>query len=185
MIDTDTKLRQTGSQLAFRELFDQYHVKVLNTCFSLLHNRQDAEDVAQEVFVTVYQSLPAFRNQSSVNTWIYRIAINKSLNLVRKKKRWKFFVDFEDFFRSKQENNFKAPEGNQLEYSEEKRLLHQAIDQLPEKQRIAFILFKYEELPQKHVAEIMNCSIAAIEALIFRAKQNLQKSLHHYIKGEF
>ena len=184
MIDTDTKLQQTGSQLAFRELFDQYHVKVLNTCFGLLHNRQDAEDVAQEVFVTVYQSLPAFRNQSTVGTWIYRIAINKSLNLVRKKKRWKFFVDFEDFFRSKQ-NNIKAPGENLVEHSEEKRLLHKAIDQLPEKQRIAFILFKYEELPQKQVAEIMNCSIAAVEALIFRAKQNLQKSLHHYIKGEF
>jgi RNA polymerase sigma-70 factor, ECF subfamily len=181
------KLRQ-GNENAFRELVGNYQRMVVNTCFGLLHNTDDAEDVAQDVFIEVFRSVENFRADSKISTWLYRIAVNRSLNFIRDNKKRKWFQSFDDVVESKKEmlnqlNHQSAddPE-SELENSQRAIILHEAIDSLPENQRVAFTLNKYEDLAYKEISEVMNLSISSVESLIHRAKKNLQKKLHHCYK---
>jgi len=174
---------RNGEQQAFRQLYDLYQNKVYNTAFGFVHDTADAQDITQDVFVELYQSLATFRSDSSLNTWIYRIAVNKSLNHLRKKKSSSFFFKIRKSSEDGQKqvipeiaDNNLTPAGN-LENLELQQQLQRAIDALPEKQRTAFILDKFEDLPYKEIALVMNTSISSVESLLFRAKQNLQKSL--------
>ena len=181
------KLKQ-GNEAAFRELVDNYRQMVVNTCFGLLHNADDAEDVAQDVFIEVFRSVENFRADSKISTWLYRIAVNRSLNFIRDNKKRRWFQSFDDVVESKKEmlnqlNHQSAdnPE-SELENSQRAIILHEAIDSLPENQRVAFTLNKYEDLAYKEISEVMNLSVSSVESLIHRAKKNLQKKLHHCYK---
>ena len=169
----------------FKSLVDNYQEKVRNTCFRFVNNRDDADDIAQEVFIQVYDSLSHFRNESQLSTWIYRIAVNKSLDFIRKKKRKKRFAQLTSLFNNEDEGEeiYLPTEGNpqkDLEDKERKQILDWAINQLPDNQKIAITLSKYEGFSNKEIAEIMSLSLSAIEALIHRAKQNLHKELYKY-----
>ncbi len=176
------KLKQ-GNELAFKQLVENYRSMVVNTCFGLLHNSEDAEDVAQDVFIEVFRSVENFRADSKISTWLYRIAVNRSLNFIRDNKKRKWFQSFDDVVESKKEmlnqlNHQSAgdPE-SELENSQRAILLHEAIDSLPESQRVAFTLNKYEDLAYKEISDVMNLSVSSVESLIHRAKKNLQKKL--------
>ncbi|MGC9353624.1 MAG: RNA polymerase sigma factor [Mariniphaga sp.] len=181
------KLKQ-GNESAFKELVENYRGMVVNTCFGLLHNKDDAEDVAQDVFIEVFRSVENFRADSKISTWLYRIAVNRSLNFIRDNKKRKWFQSFDDVVESKKEIlnelNYQSVDdpGSELENSQRALLLHEAIDSLPENQRVAFTLNKYEDLAYKEISEVMNLSVSSVESLIHRAKKNLQKKLHHCYK---
>ncbi|RIH65981.1 sigma-70 family RNA polymerase sigma factor [Mariniphaga sediminis] len=181
------KLRE-GSEKAFRELVDQYQQLVVNTCFGLLHNTEDAEDVAQDVFIEVFRSVDKFRADAKISTWLYRIAVNRSLNFIRDNKRRKWFQSFDDLVEAKKKSLGELVSGNtenpefDLENSQRSLLLHEAIDALPENQRVAFTLNKYEDLAYKEIAEVMKLSVSSVESLIHRAKKNLQKKLYYCYK---
>lgn len=173
------------SQKAFEELVNQYQPLVVKTCLGFVTNYADAEDLTQEVFIEVYQSINGFRNESKVSTWIYRIAVNKSLNFVRKQKRDKMFRSIENFFTTKGDksepyeivDHTSGGADREIERSENKQLLKNAINKLPDNQRIAFILSKYQDLSYKEISEVMDVSLSSVESLLFRAKSNLQKYL--------
>lgn len=172
---------------AFKLLVEKYQEKVLNTCYRFLNNREDAEDMAQEVFVEVYQSISGFKGNSKISTWIFRIAVTKSLDALRKKKRKKRFAQIQSIFGQKEDNEqFLIPDcndpGKELENQERAAILQGAINSLSENQRIAITLNKCEGFSQKEVAEIMATSVSAVDALIQRAKKNLQKNLYNYYK---
>lgn len=175
-----------GDRQAFREILEKYHPMIINTCNGFLHNRQDAEDIAQEVFIEVFHSIKTFRHEAKLSTWIYRIAVNKSLNQVRKNKRWRWIQSIEDVItpgnhqREIVSNGFTAD--GEIESQQQKAILHSALNGLPENQRIAFTLNKYEELSYKEISEIMAVSLSSVESLIHRAKVNLQKKLLHLIE---
>ncbi len=175
-------------QGAFRALVDQYKDQVYRTSMGLLHNREDAEDISQDVFIEAYQSIRHFRGQSKISTWLYRITINKSLNLMRKNKIREGFFSLENFFRWKKDENTQVhlPEihasDQGIENTERSKILSKAISTLPENQRIAFTLHKIEELPHKEIAQVMETSVSSVESLIFRAKMNLQKKLSSFYK---
>jgi RNA polymerase sigma-70 factor (ECF subfamily) len=177
------KLKQ-GNEAAFKQLVDSYMQMVVNTCFGLLHNTEDAEDVAQDVFVEVFRSVGNFRADSKVSTWLYRIAVNRSLNFIRDNKKRRWFQSFDDVVESKKEAlnllSSTNPENPEFELENEQRalLLHEAIDSLPENQRVAFTLNKYEDLAYKEISEVMSLSVSSVESLIHRAKKNLQKKLY-------
>ncbi len=181
------KLKQ-GNEAAFRELVDSYRQMVVNTCFGLLHNTDDAEDVAQDVFIEVFRSVENFRSDSKISTWLYRIAVNRSLNFIRDNKKRKWFQSFDEVVESKKETlnqlNHQSDDDpeSELENSQRAILLHETIDSLPENQRVAFTLNKYEDLAYKEISEVMNLSVSSVESLIHRAKKNLQKKLHHCYK---
>lgn len=163
-----------GNRQDYSILIKQYQANVFRTALGLLHNREDAEEITQDVFVKVYQSLASFNGKATFSTWLYRIAVNTSLNYVRKKKRKSFWTGLTDILQvASKDKSAEAILTERSEYA----VIQRALDALPEKQRLAFVFTKYEELPQKQVAEIMNISEGAVEQLIIRAKTNLKKAL--------
>ena len=174
---------QQGNETAFKELVEKYQKQVVNTCYGIVHNYDDADDVAQEVFIEVFRSVGKFRSDSKLSTWLYRIAVNRSLNYIRDNRKRRWFKSFEETVREKNEALLtlaakpKTPEED-LENTQRAMLLHEAVDSLPENQRAAFTLNKYEDLSYKEISEVMNLSMASVESLIHRAKKNLQKKLY-------
>ena len=175
---------QEGSEPVFKQLIDDNKQLVMNTCYSFVRKMEDAEDIAQEVFIEVFRSIDKFRADSKLSTWIYRIAVNKSLNYLRDNKPRKWIQSIEETFKSKKEH----PEGIliegaghpgfDLENTQRAQLLYGAIDGLPENQKVAFMLNKYEELSYLEISKIMEVSLSSVESLIHRAKKNLQKKLY-------
>ncbi|MDB4292156.1 sigma-70 family RNA polymerase sigma factor [Maribacter sp.] len=179
-----------GTNQAYGELLDEYQQKVFNTCISFVPNVEDAEDLAQEVFVEVFNSISKFKGDSKLSTWIYRIAVNKSLEFIRKKNTKKRFGFMQSLMgndtpidRSSYFTEFNHP-GILLENKEKSEILFAAIHKLPEAQRTVYTLNKIDDLSYQEVAEITRKSIASIESLLFRAKKNLQGLLHDYYKKE-
>lgn len=143
---------------------------------------QDAEDVAQEVFVTVYEKIYQFKGDSSLSTWIYRITVRHSLDFIRKQKRRKRFAFVQSLFAGnilQPVKDFQHP-GIQLENAERAAILFKAIEKLPDTQKVAFLLHKTEGLSYAEIAEVLQTTVPAIESLLSRAKQNLKKHLTHY-----
>ncbi len=141
-----------------------------------------AEDIAQEVFVTVYRSILSFNQKSSVSTWIYRITVNKSLDHLRAAGRQKRQSLLGRMFGGDNTEALEAQPafdhpGVLLERKEQAAALFAAINTLPENQKTVFVLAHIEELPQKEVAEIMGISLKAVESLLQRAKGGLRKKL--------
>jgi RNA polymerase sigma-70 factor (ECF subfamily) len=172
----------THDRTAIHTLVDKYQKKVIKTAYYFLQNMEDAEDLSQDIFIDILDSSKRFRKTSALSTWIYRITVNRSLNLVKKNKRKKIFHSLENYFNIKPNeynptHNEPVVTESPLEENERRTILNKAIQSLPENQKIAFILSKYEELSYKEIAEIMNMSLSSIESLIHRAKLNLQKRL--------
>lgn len=179
-----------GSQKAFKELIDTYQNQVHNTCFGFVGNNEDADDLAQDVFIEVYQSLYKFKQDASLSTWIYRITVNKSLDYIKKQKRikrWGSIIKLStetDVIKDRWIGHNETPDLN-LEQKERIDILNAAIGKLPKNQRIAFTLNKYEELSYMEISKIMNNSISSVESLLHRAKNNLKITLENYYKNEF
>jgi RNA polymerase sigma-70 factor (ECF subfamily) len=184
------QITQHNDHSAFALLVDKYQKLVVNTCRGFVSNYADAEDLAQEVFIELFESLPEFRHESKLSTWIYRIAVNKSLNHIRKKKRENIFSSFASIFENsdKPQNLEIADHGisdeadRKINTTELHKTLKTAINKLPKNQKIAFILSKYQDLSYKEIAEVMDLSISSVESLLFRAKVNLQELLSNYYK---
>ena len=177
-------LLKEGDESAFKELVVTWQDMVYNTVLSIVQNEEDAEDVSQEVFVQVYQSISSFKAESKLSTWIYRIATTKALDHLRKKKRKKRFAFVQSLF-GFQENENEQPAtfihpGVILDNKEKAGVLFKALEKLPEKQKIAFTLHKIEGLSYQEIADIMQTSLSAVESLIHRAKGNLKKQLTDY-----
>jgi len=174
-----------NDEIAFQVLVGLYSKKVYNTCIGMLQNMEDAEDVSQEIFITIHLNIVKFKEESSLSTWIYRITVNKCLEFIRKKKRKKRFGIVKSIFSTDVEgvienhSDFMHP-GIQLENQERAKILFKAIDLLPENQRTAYILHKIEQLSYTEIAQILSLSLSAVESLLFRGKQNLKQHLAVY-----
>lgn len=174
-----------GQAGAFRELVELHQHRVINICYRFVHNKAEAEDLAQETFVEVHRSIGRFRGQSSLSTWIHRIAVSKSLDLVRKHSRLKHGGKLKALLRlDDNANEIPAPDSTRpdemLEQQERRRVLNEALGTLPKKQHIAFILSKYDGLSHQEIADTMDTTISSVESLIHRAKKNLQQRLRGY-----
>jgi RNA polymerase sigma-70 factor, ECF subfamily len=170
---------------SFRTLVAHYQDMIVNTCYGFVKNHMDAEDLAQEVFIEVYRSVDKFREDSKLSTWLYRIAVNKSIDFLRKQKRKSWLGSIQSMFGGEKKavvvkDKHQLNPQQTLEQNERKLVLEAAIDKLAENQRIAFILHKYEDLNYKEVAEIMDLSLSSVESLMHRAKKNLQRLLYDY-----
>lgn len=167
---------------SFEEFVNLYKDTIFNVCAGLIQNFDDADDLTQDVFVDVFNSIVDFKGESSLKTWVYRIAVNKSLELIRKRNRKKRFAHLVSIFEDKDElqiPDFEHP-GVKLENKERAAIMFKAISKLPGAQRTAFSLSKVEELSYKEISEIMKISLSSVESLLFRAKANLKKYLESY-----
>lgn len=173
-----------GDQTAFLELYQSYKARVFNTSLSYVQNHEDAEEITQDVFVEIHRSIHKFKGESKLKTWIYRITVNKSLDFTRKKKSLKrsalvFSLPDRETLHQSESVVFKHP-GIILENQENAQILFQAIDLLPDKQKMAFVLSYIENLPRQEIAQAMSSSLKAIESLLQRAKKNLRKTLDKF-----
>ena len=169
-----------GDDHAFETLVDDFKDMVYNVCLNFLGNRQEAEEVAQDVFLRVFQNSSSFRQDASLKRWIYRIAITTSLEALRtkkRKKRWSIFVSLNEKTEQDYDRIYFDHSGIENADKENADKLHQAIRQLSENQQTAFTMHHIEGLSYQEISEIMNNTISAVESLIFRAKRNLRKKL--------
>jgi RNA polymerase sigma-70 factor, ECF subfamily len=171
-----------GDRNLFGTLVEKYQAMIFRTCMGFLHNKDDADDLTQEVFILAYQSLAKFKGDSSFSTWIYRIAVNASLNKVRKSYKSFLIQRFETILGG-EKRTFEIPvpekenPENILIQEEHREWVQNALNSLSENQRTAIVLSKYDDLSQKEITEIMNITEGAVEALIQRAKANLREKL--------
>ena len=176
-----------GDDSAFKVIVSTWQNMVYNTSLGIVQNAEDAEDVAQEVFVQVYESIEQFKGDSKFSTWLYRIAITKSLDHLRKKKRKKRFAFLQSIFGNNDEEVRHQPDfhhpGISLENKEKAAILFGAIDKLPNNQKTAFTLHKLEGLSYQEVSEIMENTVSSVESLMHRAKANLRKILTDYYQN--
>jgi len=181
---------QSGNQSAYNQLIDDYQQKVFATCISFVPNKEDAEDIAQEVFIEVFNSIHKFKGDSKLSTWIYRITTNKCFEFIRKKNTKKRFAFMQSILgneipmdKTSYFTEFNHP-GIVLENKERNETLFHAINQLPEIQRVVFTLHKIDGKSYKEISEIIKKSVSSLESLMFRAKKNLQKLLENFYKNE-
>ena len=175
---------QQGTEPAFSQLVTAYQHMVFNVALGIVQQHQEAEDIAQEVFIQVHQSVKDFKGEAKLSTWLYRIAITKSLDWQRRKSRKKRFALVQNLFGLNNQVLHEVPEfqhpGILMENKEQAALLFKAINCLPNNQKIAFTLNKIEGLNYQDVADIMAVTVASVEAYLHRAKENLRKELKKY-----
>lgn len=183
----ELKLKSTK---AYSKLLDDFQQKVFSTCISFVPNKEDAEDIAQEVFVEVFNSIGKFKGDSKLSTWIYRITTNKCLEFIRKKntkKRFAFLQSITGNAIPMDKTNYFTEmnhPGILLENKELNSTLFKAINSLPESQCVIFTLHKIDGKSYQEVAEITKRSLSSVESVMFRAKKNLQRVLENYYKNE-
>lgn len=166
-----------GKVEGFNELVRRYQQRVYWIARRVLGSHQEADDAVQEAFVRAYMSLKTFRGEANFYTWLYRITTNIALNMLRKKKA-KNFIRLEDVLIPLEDTaNGPVEQLNQREYE---MVLEKAIELLPAKQKLVFVMRYYEELPYEEMAKILKRSVGGLKANYFHALKKIQK----YVRKE-
>lgn len=173
---------QAGDRAAFEQLYHQHSAMVYNLCFRMVGNRQEAEDITQDVFLQAFRAIKRFRTESKVSSWLYRIAVNRCLNHERREKlaRW---VSLDGVLRHPEDGSAALTSPSHarpdriLERAETERMVNEAINSLPKRQRVAVLLRRYEGLSYQEVAGVMRCSVSSVQSLLHRAKVTLAQDL--------
>jgi RNA polymerase sigma-70 factor (ECF subfamily) len=173
-----------GDDDAFEILVNRHQTSVLNLIYRFIGDRTQAKDLAQEVFIRVWQAAKSYEPKAKFTTWIYQITTNLCLNELKSARRRRWF----SFHRSDEENENTieetfsdgAPSAEDLLLAKERsRQISDALQSLPDNQRMALVLKRYDGLSYQEIAQMLNCSIPAVESLIVRAKRTLQKKINH------
>ncbi len=161
-----------GDDLAFEELVARHENAVYNTIYRFTNDRDEAADIAQEVFVKVWRFAASFAGRSKFSTWLYRIVVNECLRTRRKRRS----AD-----KQLEKSELESAVSRESEEGAERRVrvetVRRAIAMLPEKQRLALVLSKFEGKSYGEVAEVLGVSVSAVESLLFRARAALKKRL--------
>jgi len=167
-------------------LVNEFKERVINICYSYTNNLSDAEDVSQEVFVEIFKSLKKFKGESSLSTWVFRIASNKSLDHIRKQKRAKRGAGLTSYINDFKNNDWSVGHLNhpdeEMIQQQRKELLYHGLSKLPGRQQEAFVLTQMEGMNQQMVSEMMNTSVKSVESLVRRARKKLKTTLEKQIK---
>jgi len=189
--DSDQQLVERvlqGDNRAFTLLVVRYQHKVLGLIGRFVQDAHEAEDVAQEAFLKAYRALPSFRGDSAFYTWLYRIAVNTAKNhLVSRSRRPPADdVSVDDAQRSEELtvlHELGTPEAN-LEKEDLQRVLHQAIEALPEELRTAFSLREFSGMSYDEITQVMDCPVGTVRSRIFRAREAIDKRLREALHGD-
>ena len=179
-IQTDEELIQRvakGDKHAFTTLVQAHQNSILNFIWRLTGDKSQAEDLSQDVFLRVWKSAPKYKKRAKLSTWMYRIAINLYLNKMRALKiRTMFLASLPLKRHSRIDTDYATPE-NQLLKAEQTRQIFDILNTLPSAQRLAVTLKFYQGLSYAEISQILNRSISAVDALLIRAKKNIQKKI--------
>ncbi len=190
-LDPDAQLMlkfKEGDKKSLEELMEKYQKLVINTAYRLIGDRTEAEDIAQEVFLRVYNRSRSYKPQAKFSTWLLKITKNLCLNRLRGKRRHPVvsldsLVETEE---GKVLRDIPAPAQARpdvlLERKELQKLIKESIDSLPPKQRMVVVLAKYDNLPYREIARVMGCSVTAVKLRLHRAKVTLKARLAPYLE---
>jgi len=177
-----------GDETAFKTIVEQWKDMVYNTILGIVQNETEAEDLAQDVFIKVFEKIGTFKGDSKFSTWLYRIATTTALDHLRSKKRKKRFGFLQSLGGESDEKDlipdFHHP-GVSLDNKERAAVLFKAIESLPENQKTAYTLHKLEGLSYRDVSDVLNTTVSAVESLMSRANQNLRKELEAYYNKHY
>lgn len=173
---------QKGNKASFETLIRKYFPRLLNFIFRYVHDREAAEDLTQEVFIRVYKSASQYKPQSKFQTWIFTIARNLSLNELRRHKHRtisldKTFPSDEGELKKQVEDPRSTSPDEDILRKEKANAVKAAIDDLPESQRVAVLLRRYEQFSYQEIAQTMSVSVKAVKSLLSRAKESLKMKL--------
>ncbi len=172
-----------GDQQAYKVLVDRYQSYIFTLAYRLLQSREDAEEVAQDVFVKAYRSLADFKGGSKFSTWLYTIAHNTSITYLRKKKQKILAIDDEATFMQleNQESDFKA---NQVEDKSKKAMVNRAIEMLASDDAQIITLFYKGDQSLDEIATVMGMETNTVKVRLFRARQKLKEKMEKYFAEE-
>jgi RNA polymerase sigma factor (sigma-70 family) len=176
-------------ETAFKTIVEQWQDMVYNTILGIVQNDTEAEDLAQDVFIKVFEKVGTFKGDSKFSTWLYRIATTTALDYLRSKKRKKRFGFLQSLTGSAGDEKEQIPDfhhpGVNLDNKERAAVLFRAIETLPDNQKAAYTLHKLEGLSYRDVSEVLNTTVSAVESLMSRANQNLRKQLEEYYNKHY
>jgi RNA polymerase sigma-70 factor (ECF subfamily) len=179
-----------GDKHAFEALVKRHQIRVLNLIYRFIGYKAKAEDLAQEVFIRVWGAAGRYKPTAKFNTWIYRITANLCLNELKSARRRNLFFfsssggkgdSSDDQYLEQNADKARSPE-ELLITAERNRQVSAVLRSLPANQRLAVILKRYEDLSYAEIAQILGCSVSAVDSLLVRAKRNLRKNLAPYEK---
>jgi len=178
---------QNGDMDAFDELVCRYQSRIYNTIYNMTANHEDANDLAQETFIKAYRALHSFKGDASFYTWIYRIAINKTINFLKLRKN-RHQMSLNDLDANAENDpelvaliSEKTPHRD-LNLAELQEKLNAAMLKLSEMHRLAVVLHDIQGLPHEEIAKIMDCNVGTVRSRLFYARQQLQAYLSDYLK---
>lgn len=174
-----------GDMAAFEQLIEAHQTRVIGTVAKMLGDDSDAEDIAQQVFIRVWKSAARYQPTAKFTTWLFKITRNLVFNEMRRRKRHPAkALDQEE-----EERHFQAadasvmsPSASMLD-SEMQAAIQAAIESLPETQRMAIILRRYEDTPYEEIGEVLGLSVPAVKSVLFRARAELKEKLRKYLES--
>lgn len=186
-LDLMTRVSQ-GDTESFTVLLQRYRCPLMNFFVRMVSDRSLAEDLTQEVFLRVYQARERYQPDARFTTWLYRIATNLALNTLRDRKGEKVAepgerLEGEDGDVLERFPDDRPTAEQQMVETDRQRLIREAIEALPEKQRAAVILHKYQEVEYRQIASVLKVSESAVKSLLFRAYETLRLRLEALVQG--
>lgn len=187
---TDNELvlkAQLGDVHAFDQLVERYHGKIYGLTYNMTSNREDAEDLTQEVFVKAFQALPRFKGKSSFYTWIYRIAVNKTINYRKKRNRKRALSldQFDQEIKTDEVYDDLTSKGSPLRnvsLTELQKKMNEALLTLSEKHRTVVVLHDMQGIPHEEIAKMVGASVGTIRSRLFYARRQMQAELAEFVK---
>lgn len=187
---TDVELvlkAQQGDVHAFDELVERYHGKIYGLTYNMTSNREDAEDLTQEVFVKAFQALPRFKGKSSFYTWLYRIAVNKTINYRKKRNRKRALSldQFDQEIKTDEVYHDLTSKGSPLRnvsLTELQKKMNEALQTLSEKHRTVVVMHDMQGIPHEEIAKVVGASVGTIRSRLFYARRQMQAELSEFVK---
>jgi len=181
------KRARKGDLAAYDDLVRRYQERIYATIYHMTSNHEDANDLAQEAFIKAFQALRSFKGGSSFYTWVYRIAVNKTLNFLKQRKnRTQMSLDDLDFNAEHDPDlvalvSDKTPR-REVALAELQEKLNAAMQKLSEPHRLAVTLHDVQGLSHEEIAEIMDCNVGTVRSRLFYARQQMQAYLSDYLQ---
>ncbi len=190
--DPDVQLMlkcQKDDKEAFEQLLDKHKSMVINIIYRFMADKNEAEDLAQEVFLKIYTSRHNYKPKAKFTTWVFKITANLCLNHIRNTKKYTSqTISMDETSEQKEEHpaqqfedTKQAKPNEALLKKELEEVVREAIQSLPPNQGMAVILRRYQDLSYEEIAQTLHCSVLSVKALLFRAKENLRRKLKNYI----
>lgn len=180
---------KAGKEEAFNQIVENYQRKIYALAFNLTRNPMDAQDVAQDVLLSIFKKIDTFQGKSAFSSWVYRITLNAAYMKLRNRKKDPA-VSLDEMLPAFNNSGFQqeklldwSENTDSLLFSNETRkIIEQAVDQLPEKEKVVFLLRDVEELSTERVGEILDLTIPAVKSRLHRARLFLRKKLSHHFE---